>query len=75
MAKKKDYICVIKIKEGVVDECSLHTNVKDAEEEFTLAALDIGANKKFMNTHLDDGYCISNDRSVCLVHPTLKIRS
>jgi hypothetical protein len=73
---KKVLINVIKIKDGVVEECSLHTNVKDAEEEFTLGALDLGAKKEDMDDHLSDGYCLSRhlNKSVCLVWPKLKKR-
>jgi hypothetical protein len=70
MSKKKEPILVVTIKDGVVDEAKLFTDVKRAEECFTLAALDLGARKDNMDTHLDDGYYQDlKSTTVCLTHP------
>lgn len=71
---EKIFINVIKIKDGVVDECSLHTNIKNAEEEFTLTAINMGADEHFMSDYLDDGYFQSLNKCVCFVWPDLKKR-
>lgn len=67
--KKSDPILVVTIKENVVDEARLFTNVKRAQEAFTIAAMDLGARKDFMDALLDDGYYQAGDLSVCLTHP------
>ena len=74
MSKKKDPILVVVVSEGVVDEAKLFNNVLDAQECFTLAALDLGARKDDMETHLDDGYYEGKNSAVCLTHPEVCIR-
>lgn len=70
MSKKKKPIVVVIIRRGLIDESKLFTDVKRAEECFTLAALDLGASKDNMDTHLDDGYYQDLKYStVCLTHP------
>jgi hypothetical protein len=68
--KKKDPILVVLIRNGVVDEAKLFTDVKRAEECFTITCLDLGARKSDMDTHLDNGYYQDLKCStVCLTHP------
>lgn len=72
---KKVFINVIKLRDNIVDSCNLHTNVKAAEEDFILTALDLGAKKDDMDTHLMDGYYFSADStSAYIVWPELKFR-
>lgn len=68
-------ILVVKIREGVVDEATLFDDPKDAEEKFTVDALDLGAKKDDMESHLDDGYYQIMNASVCLVHPSYPERT
>jgi hypothetical protein len=71
-SKKKDPILVVLIRNGVVDEAKLFTDVKRAEECFTLVCLDLGARKDHMDKHLDDGYYQDLKCStVCLTHPEI----
>jgi len=67
----KNPIVVVKIREGVVDEAILCNDAKRAEEGFILGALELGARKEDMETHLDDGYYQIENASICLVHPTV----
>jgi hypothetical protein len=72
MSKKKEPILVVKIRDGVVDEAKLFSDVKRAEECFTLTCLDLGARKDDMDTLLDDGYYQDlKSTTVCLVHPEI----
>jgi len=66
---KKEPILVVDIREGVVNEALLFTDVKRAEEAFTIKALDLGAKKDDMDGHLEDGYYLGANFSVCLTHP------
>jgi len=70
MSKRKP-ILVVTIRDGVVDEAKLFTNVKRAEECYTIECLDRGAKKDDMDNHLDNGYYEGVSSSVCLVHPTI----
>ena len=69
--EKKEPVLVVKIRDGVVDEVKLFTDPKRAEECFTLTALDLGARKDDMDTHLDDGYYEIANASVCITWPTV----
>jgi hypothetical protein len=69
MPKKKDKVLVVTIKDGVVDEAKLFTDVKRAEECFTMACLDVGARKGDMECILDDGYYQGMNFTVCITHP------
>lgn len=73
MSKKKEPvkepILVVTIKDSVVDEAKLFTDVKRAEECFILKCLDNGASKDDLDTHLDDGYYQVDSFSVCITWP------
>ena len=70
MSKKKEPTLVVVINDGSVSEAKLFTDVKRAEECFTLTCLDIGARKDDMDAHLDNGYYQDlKSTTVCLVHP------
>ena len=73
MSKKKEPvkepILVVTISADVVHEAKLFTDVKHAEECFTLECLNHGAKKDDMDTHLDDGYFIISNWSVCITWP------
>lgn len=66
---KKDYIAVVTIKDGVVDEAKLFTDNKKAEKCFTLECLNRLAKKCDIETHLDEGYYEGGNFSVCITHP------
>jgi hypothetical protein len=68
---KKDYIAVIIIKDGVVDEAKLFTDNNKAEECFTLECLNRLADKEDIEDLLDDGYYEGNNFSVCITHPEI----
>ena len=53
---KKEQILIITIKDGVVNEAKLFSNVKKAEEAFIIKAVDLGAKPRDLDSHLDDGY-------------------
>jgi len=65
----KESILVVTISADVVNDAKLFTDNLKAEEYFTLQCLDHGATKDDMETHLDDGYFIGSNWSVCIVHP------
>lgn len=70
MSKKKKPILVVIIRHGLIDESKLFTDMNRAKECFILAALDLGARKDDMDTHLDDGYYQDlKHTTVCLTHP------
>jgi hypothetical protein len=72
MSKKKEPVLVVIIKNNVVDEAKLFSDVKKAEECFTLECLNIGAKKDDMDVILDEGYYQDfNCTAVCLTHPTV----
>ena len=66
---KKESILIVTIKDGVVNDAKLFSNVKRAEEAFTIKAMDLGARKDDIDSHLDDGYYQGSNETVCLVHP------
>jgi hypothetical protein len=66
---KKEPILIITIKDGVVNEAKLFTNLKRAEEAFIIKAMDLGARKDDIDSHLDDGYYPGSNETVCIVHP------
>ena len=67
---KKEHILIVTIKDGVVNEAKLFTNVKQAEEAFIIKAMDLGARKDDLESrHLDDGYYPGSNETVCIVHP------
>lgn len=68
---KKDYIAVVTIKNGVVDEAKLFTDNKKAEECFTLECLNKLAKECDMDVYLDDGYYDGANFSVCITHPEI----
>jgi hypothetical protein len=73
MPKKKEPILVVLIRDGVVDEAKLFTDVKRAEECFVITALDLGARKDDIDLiHLNNGYYQDlKSSTVCLTHPTV----
>jgi hypothetical protein len=68
---KKQIVLVVTIKDDVVDEAKAFTDVKAAEECFTLICLDHLANKDDMDMHLDDGYFMWTNGSVCITWPEI----
>ena len=71
---KKEPILVVTIADNIVKKATLFTNVKLAEEAFTIAAMDLGARKEDMDDHLDNGY-YENIESVCITWPDLNPKS
>jgi hypothetical protein len=69
MPTKKKPVLVVKIKNGVIDEAKLFTDVKRAEECFILECLEAGARKADIDCILDEGYYLGMYFSVCLTHP------
>ena len=63
----KNPIAIVKLREGVVEEANLFSNAQDAEEKFTLEALDLGAKKDDIESHIEDGYYEGKYLTVCLV--------
>jgi len=74
MSKKKEPIAVVTIKDGVINESKLFYDVHDAEECFTLKALDFGASKDDMSDLLDNGYYEGTNSTVCITWPEVCIR-
>ena len=74
MSKKKEPILVLTFKDESVNEAKLFYEVHDAEECFTLKALDLGARKGDMSNHLDNGYYNNAPGIVYILWPEVCIR-
>ena len=70
---KNKFICILKMKDGVVEECNLYTNKDDAKEDFTLTALDLGARKDYIDFHISEGYFSGPFGNVFFIRPELRI--